>query len=147
MKFRWRALLPLYGLLLFGVGTYASIRVNRDLPNDDGRYFWWSALRLDTDPLNRHSSSRTSIPYANNTENCAALEPLGTWVDPGLLAKCFVLTTLPAWLANVAIVYRLARLGVSELTSFFVSMPLLTLVWFYFVGWSFDRWQSKRVRT
>jgi len=64
-----------------------------------------------------------------------------------LLAKCFVLTTLPAWLASVAIVYRLARLGVSELTSFFVSMPLLTLVWFYFVGWSFDRWQSKRVRT
>ena len=147
MKFGWRALLPLCGLLLFGVGTYASIRANKDLQNGAGRYFWWSALRLDSDPLNKRSSFRTSIPCADNTENCGAMEPLGTWVEPGLLAKCFVLLALPAWLASVEIVHGLARLGVSEVPSFFVSMPLLTVTWCYFVGWALDRWKIKRVRT
>ena len=129
------------------MGTYASIRMNQGFHNGTERYFWWSAFRLDSDPLDRHSSSRTSSPCTGNTENCGSLEPLGTWVDPGWLAQCFVLSALPAFLTTKVIVHGLARLGVSEITSFFVSMPLLTLAWFYSVGWALDRWHSKRVRT
>jgi hypothetical protein len=75
------------------------------------------------------------------------VDPVGILVDPGLLAKCFALSTLPAWLTTIGIVRGLARLGVSEVTSFFVSMPLLTVIWCYFVGWALDRWKIKRVRT
>ncbi len=147
MKFRWRGFVPICGILLFGLGTYASIRMNEDIHNGAGRYFWWSALRLDSDPLNRHPSSRTSYSCNDSTENCGSLEPLGLWIDPGWVSKCFVLSALPAWLATIGIVRGLAQLGVSEITSFFVSMPLLTLAWFYSVGWMLDRWHGKRART
>jgi hypothetical protein len=147
MKFRWRAILPICGLLLFAIGTYASMRMNQDFHNGTRRYFWWSALRLDSDPLNKHSSSRDSTSCTDITENCGSLEPMAIWIDPGWLSKCFVLSTLPAFLASMGIVRGLARLGVSEIPSFFVSMPLLTLAWCYFVGRVFDRWRSKRART
>jgi hypothetical protein len=45
-----------------------------------------------------------------------------------------MLTALPAFLATTGIVDGLARLGVSEITSFFVSIPFLTVTWFYFGG-------------
>jgi hypothetical protein len=80
-------------------------------------------------------------------ENCGSLVPMAIWIDPGWLSQCFVLSNLPAFLASVGIVRRLARLAVSEIPSFFVSMPLLTLAWCYFVGRVFDRWRSKRART
>jgi hypothetical protein len=147
MKFRWRVLLPLYGLLLFGVGTYASMRVNQEFHNGAGRYFWWSALRLDSDPLNKHPLTPTSISCPDRTGTCLSVDPVGTWVDPGLLAKCFMLSTLPAWLATKGIVRGFARLGVSEITSFFVSMPLLSVAWCYFVGWALDHRKIKCVRT
>ncbi len=147
MRFRWRAILPACGLLLFAIGTYASVQANRDLNSDKGRYFWWSALRLDSDPLNRHASSRAPISCTDSSEDCEFVEPLGVWIDPGWLSNCFVLSALPAWLAARGIVYGLGQLGVSEITSFFVAMPLLTLAWFYFVGWIFDRWHSRRART
>jgi hypothetical protein len=54
---------------------------------------------------------------------------------------------LPAFLGTAGIVSGLARLDVSEITSFFVSMPFLTVAWFYFIGWMFDRWHGKRERT
>jgi hypothetical protein len=74
-------------------------------------------------------------------------EPLVVWVDPGWLAKCFVLTDLPAFLATEGIVRGLARAGVSEITSFVVSMPLLTMAWFSSMGWLLDRQHSKGRRT
>lgn len=150
MRFRWRAILSGCGLVLFAIGTYADVRKNQDLHHGPSRYFWWSAMRLDSDPLNRHSEAPAPLACINGTDgtgNRLATEPLGTWVDPGWLAKCFILTDLPAFLATKGIVRGLARLGVSEIPSFFVSMPLLTLAWFYFVGWLFDRWRSKRART
>jgi hypothetical protein len=146
MRFRWRAILPTCGLLLFAIGTYVSVQINREFHNDNGRYFWWSALRLDSDPLSRHSSARTSISCTESPENCEFAEPLAIWIDPGWLSNCFVFSALPAWLAAKGIVRGLGQLGVSEITSFFVAMPLLTLAWFYFAGWIFDRWQSKRAR-
>jgi hypothetical protein len=106
--------------------------------------FWWSALRLDSDPLDRHSSSRASISCTDSPEDCGFTEPLGIWSDPGWLSNFFVLSALAAFVATKGIVRGLGRLGVNEILSFFVLMPLLTLAWFYFVGWIFDRWHSKR---
>jgi hypothetical protein len=55
-----------------------------------------------------------------------------------------MLSALPAFLAGLGIVHGLARVGVSEVTSFMSSMPLLILAWLYFIGWLFDRWSRKR---
>ncbi|MFZ1159281.1 MAG: hypothetical protein WAO10_15975 [Candidatus Sulfotelmatobacter sp.] len=93
-----------------------------------GRYFWWSAMRLDSDPLDRHPAPRTAIACHDKVENCLPMEPMEIWIDPGWVTRCFMLLALPAFLATAGIVSGLARLGVSEITSFFVSMPLLTLL-------------------
>ena len=73
-----------------------------------------------------------------------ATDPMYVLVEPGLLAKCLILSAVPGFLLGAGIVHSLSRLGVSEVTSFMISMPLLILVWFYFVGWLFDRWNRKR---
>jgi hypothetical protein len=73
-----------------------------------------------------------------------ATAPIYVLVEPGLLAKCLILSAVPAFLVGTGIVHSMSRLGVSEVTSFMISMPLLILAWFYFVGWIFDRWYRKR---
>jgi hypothetical protein len=49
-----------------------------------------------------------------------------------------MLSALPAFVISAGIVGILARFGISEVTAFFVSMPLLIFAWFYLVGWLFD---------
>ena len=52
---RWRPILCLWGLLLFGLLTYASVQGNREMRHGrHGRYFWWGSVRLDSDPLDKH---------------------------------------------------------------------------------------------
>jgi hypothetical protein len=119
------------------------MRVNRDFRDGTGRYFYWSALRLDSDPLNRRPAPRTSVGCPDGAEDCLPVEPIWTWVEPGWMAKCFVLAALPAILIAKGTVAGLAQFGVSEITSFFVSMPILTLAWFYLVGSAFDRRRGK----
>jgi hypothetical protein len=145
MRLRWRLILPSCGLLLFAILTYQSIAENRAFHNS--RYVWWSALRLDSDPLNRHSATRTANACPDKAQNCIPVEPIEIWIDPGWVTKCFMFLALPAFLGTAGIVSGLARLDVSEITSFFVSMPFLTVAWFYFIGWMFDRWHGKRERT
>jgi len=147
MRFRWRVVLPSCGLLLFAIVTYQSTLANRGFHSRPGRYFWWSAIRLDSDPLNRHSAARTAIACPDKVENCMPLEPIEIWIDPGWLTKCFMLLALPALLAAEGIVRGMARLGVSEIISFFVSMPPLIVAWLCSVGWVLDRWRSNRART
>ena len=55
-----------------------------------------------------------------------------------------MLSALPAFVVGTAVVRGLAGLGVSEVWSFMIVMPLLILAWFYFVGWLTDRWVHKR---
>jgi hypothetical protein len=50
----------------------------------------------------------------------------------------------PAYVTTVASVRFFARMGVSEVTSFFILMPLLTSGWFYLVGWLVDYYRFKR---
>jgi len=54
-----------------------------------------------------------------------------------------MLSALPAFVVGRAVVSGLARLGVSEVWSFAILMPVLVVAWFYFVGWLIDRWLHK----
>ena len=57
MRMLWRPVFCLWGLILFGLLTYGSIRVNRDTRyGHHRRYFWWGSVCLDSDPLNRQST-------------------------------------------------------------------------------------------
>jgi hypothetical protein len=141
MSRRWRIALPCIGLSLFMILTYSSLRMNREIQRSPSRYFWWQSIRLDSDPLNRYSESATT-PCKNGAGNCWELRD--TWVDPGFLARFFMLSALPAFVIGAAVVRGLARLGVSEIWSFTMVIPLLIVVWFYFVGRLIDRWVNKR---
>jgi hypothetical protein len=144
MPKRWRIALPCIGLSLFIALTHSSLRMNREIQKrSPSRYFWWTSIRLDSDPLNRHAKS-TTTPCKNGEGNCVnwELRPI-VWVDPSWLAKFLMLSALPAFVFGTAVVRGLASLGVSEVWSFAIVMPLLIFAWFYFVGWLIDRWVPK----
>src|SRR5260370_24968458 len=130
---RWRLALSILGLILFGAGSCDSFRFQPT----HSRYFWWSSIRLDSDPLNKHP--QTPTPCKPETEDCAYFDPQNMWVDPGWLAKLLVLSGFPAFLAGAAVVGGLGRLGINQITSFMVSMPLLIFGWYYLLGWLIDR--------
>jgi hypothetical protein len=139
---RWRSTLCLWGLILFGLLTYASIQGNREMRHGrHSRYFWWGSVRLDSDPLDKHPKLE---PCTQRPDGDCAWDPLYIWVEPGLMEKALVLSALPAFLLGRAVVFGLARLGDNELASFMSTMPVLILVWFYGVGWLLDRWRFRR---
>jgi hypothetical protein len=135
MRKRWRIVLPVIGLALFSAESYHSIRFNRETQRIPSRYFWWSSLRLDSDPLNRHPKDAT--PCKNGEENCWDLR--ATWVDPAYLTRFQVLTAFPAFIVGGLAVGGLGKLGISEVSSFMFLMPVLIVAWYYFVGRLLDR--------
>lgn len=142
---RWRVVLPIIGVLLFLGESYESVGMNRKAQT--GRYFYWSSIRLDSDPLNRNPRPLKLLPCEDQSENCVELYPGTIWgVEPGWLIKCFGLSALPAFLFGSVIVHSFGRFGISELQTFMISMPLLIVAWYYFVGWLVDRWKYKRLR-
>ena len=144
MRRRWSLVLPLCGLALFLLGTYQGFRVNRRIyANRPTRYFYWASLRLDSDPLNRHPVPEVVAPCKNGEENCVSWDPPYILVEPGWGEKVLLLSALPAFAISAGIVRILARLGISEVPTFFVSMPLLVFAWFYPIGWLLDRWRHK----
>jgi hypothetical protein len=58
-----------------------------------------------------------------------------------------MLTALPAFAAGGVLVRGLGRLGVSQVSTFMVLMPLLIFTWYYFIGRLVDRWRDKRTLT
>ena len=56
-----------------------------------------------------------------------------------------ILSGLPAFAVGKIIVGGLGRLGINQIWSFLISMPLLLFTWYYFLGWLVDRWKFKRV--
>jgi hypothetical protein len=106
------------------------------------RYFWWSSIRLDSDPLSKYF--KKPISCEQGLENCTAWEPEYIWVTPGWIDKALLLFALPAFVAGSGVVEGLGRFGVSQVLSFMISMPLLIFGWFYFVGWLFDRRRRSR---
>lgn len=128
-------ILPVIGLLLFGVVTYSSLRFNTGLNHSSGKYFWWSSIRLDSDPKNRHHRSRCEPGSAD----CDFWDPETIWIDPGWLAKGLVISALPAFAVGEAVRYVFARRGVSEVITFMVSTPLLIFTWYYLVSYLIAR--------
>ena len=141
MRKRWSIVLPLCGLALFLLGTYGSFRFRREaFGNSPTRYFYWSSIRLDSDPLNKHHYPYF-LPCKRGEENC--FQPQTISVEPGSVHILFKVVALPAFIVGIAITRGLARLGVSEVATFLVSMPLLILAWFCFIGSLIDRWRRK----
>src|SRR5581483_7595014 len=85
------------------------------------------------------------IPCNERQENCAAWEPASVWIDSGLGTRVFLICDLPAAAATGMMVRVLGRFNVSQLTTFLISMPVLTFAWFHFIGWLIDRWTNKRL--
>jgi hypothetical protein len=63
------------------------------------------------------------------------------------MTEFFVVLDLPAFTLTTGIVKGLSRLGVSEVLSFMLSSPLLTLTWFYYVGKLMEHWKGTRSPT
>ena len=56
-----------------------------------------------------------------------------------------MLTGFPAFLISTLIISGLSRLGVSEVTAFFVSMPVLMLAWYYVLGRLVEYWSARNL--
>jgi hypothetical protein len=142
MRQRWSVILPIAGLILFAAVSYRSMDVNHHEEGTPTKYYWWSSLRLDSDPLNGNAA--LAKPCANEKANCTNWQPSHIWVEPGRLDKLLVVSALPAFLAGAAIVIGLSKLGIDEVLTFMVSMPILIFAWYYLVGWLIDRWSHNR---
>jgi hypothetical protein len=144
MRKRWRLVLSLWGITLFVLLTYQAVRVNHEMRKGHlGRYFWWGAIRLDSDPLNRHPAASAQLCEPEAT-GCTGWDPEYIWVSPSVMERVLILSAFPVFLSCLAVVRGLARLGISEVASFMVSMPLFITAWFYLIGWFLDRWMYKR---
>ncbi|SRR6266478_85068 len=133
MQLRWSLILPVIGLILFAAVSYRSMPANHHEPEAPRKYYWWSSLRLDSDPQNKNS--------ALDVDN-----PPNKKVAPGWLDRVLVLSALPAFLVDAAVVVGMSKLGIDEVLTFMVSMPVLLFAWFYFSGWLIERWISRRQR-
>jgi hypothetical protein len=77
-------------------------------------------------------------------ENCATWDLKNTWVDPGLLDGFLLLTAFPAFILSRLMAGILGTMGINQLTTFMLSMPVLLLLWYYFVGQLLDGWMHRR---
>src|SRR5215470_14813594 len=137
MQIRCSVILPVFGLVLFAVVTYKSMSMNPPAESVPNKYYWWSSLRLDTDPLNKHP--KPASPCENKEANCVDFGPSVTHVKPSLLDRLLTYSALPAFLAGAGLVIALSKRGVDEVLTFMVCMPILLFLWFFFVGWLLDR--------
>ena len=142
MRMRWRIILPIIGLLLFALEAYDS---NRDwqvqpLPR---RYYWWSFIRLDANPLSRRPFPE---PEQLRDGNGTTWHIRSKIVDPGYMADFIFLSGLPAFMASAVVLSALSRFGASQVWTFMISTPILLFAWYYFLGWLLDRWRRRSPR-
>jgi hypothetical protein len=140
MRSHCRWVLPVIGLMLFGMESYDSYRLNRQLAPSPHRYYWWSAIRLDSQPT---KAVETSPSCQSGTEDCI-FQPDFVWVDPGYASELLICSSLPGFAAEAAILAVGSRFGVSEVWTFMFTTPILVAGWFYFAGWLIDRWVQRR---
>jgi hypothetical protein len=141
MQKRWRVVLPIIGMVLFSAVTSNSLRFNQKMQRAPSRYFWWSAIRLDSDPANQRKWG--PMPCESGKENWVVRE---IWVDPGLLEEFLILSAFPAFVLGGLVVALLGKLRISEVSSFMLLMPILILAWYFFIGWLLDRRIRRRVQ-
>ena len=143
MQISRKFVLPVVALLAFGAESWSSVRINRQFGTAPRRYYWWSFIRLDTDPMNKKLRVSTACKA---TEKDCGWDFRDAIVDPGYLTESLVVGALPAFVLGAFTVAGLSHLGVNQLWSFAVSMPVYIFAWFYFLGWLIDRWLRKRKR-
>jgi hypothetical protein len=141
MRSHWRWVLPSIGLILFGTVSYDSYRLNRQLAPGPRRYYWWSGIRLDSQPTR---NIRESSPSCQPAAGDCTFQLDFVWVDPGYATQLLTYSALPAFATEAAAKAVNARLGINEVWTFTLTMPILTVSWFYFVGWLVDRWIVRR---
>ena len=142
---RWSVILPAVGLLAFSVISYYSFRWDQEVRGHAARHFYWSFIRLDTDPLGRHTIPASNVvPCQDGSQDCVEFDPEIRRVDPGYLELALETTAFPAFVVSFLIVVGLGKLGVDQVWSFMVTAPLFIPAWFYLMGWLVDRWRSKR---
>jgi hypothetical protein len=143
---RWRLILPVYGLLLFSIVSYDSFQRHQRIKHPPDRYFWWGSLRLDATPPGRHmQASPPDTKPCKNPDGCIEWDPISILVHPGTFETLLVFSALPAYVLTSGIVITLGRFGISEVLTFMIAMPLLTVAWFYFVGWLLNRRRHRQV--
>lgn len=140
MRKHWRIVLPVLGLILFSTVSYRSYEKQRA----PSRYFYWSLIRLDSDPLNKGSQGATPCDGAKVNRVNWDLSAADRWDHPELEERILVLSALPAFLVGAFAVYVLGRLGISQVSSFVFLMPVLIFAWYYLVCWLLERWSRKR---
>jgi hypothetical protein len=74
------------------------------------------------------------MPCEGREENCASWDAPYILVDPGIVTKTLMAFAMPAFLLSAVIVGGLGRLGINQIWSFLISMPLLISVWFYWMA-------------
>lgn len=150
MRILWRTSLPLVGLALFAMITYQSVGENRKFNQREtahagsAKYFWWSYIRLDSDPTHEPTPKSVCTDNPGHSKDCILVEPLAIWIDPGLFVKALIVAAAPAFFASIAIVRAFGRIGVDEVWTFMISTPILICLWFYFIGWLLDRRCKKK---
>jgi hypothetical protein len=75
-------ILPILGVLMFALGSYQSVRLNRILSSH--KCYYWSVIRLDREPLNRWLN--TSGTCNSQGSNCK-VEFDYIQIDPGAGAR------------------------------------------------------------
>jgi hypothetical protein len=142
MRMHWKLALPAIGLVLFAHVTYLSVRRHN---NATSRYFWWSSIPLDSEPVNQSHSACKS-----GTINCQVFGPESIYVTTSLPARVLMLSTAPAFLLGTLMLEEFAWHGINEIPVFFVIMPLLICGWFYSLGFLIDklvgRWLHRGAR-
>jgi hypothetical protein len=141
MRRRWRFILPIVGLLVFGGVTYYSVE-RRQYEKAHGQYFWWASIPLDTHQPNH--DVRVPIPCRPEEGDCVAWDPIILHRSPGLMGAMLIITAFPAFVVGMPIVRGLGRLGVNEVAVFLTVMPVLIAGWYYALAWLSDRLESKR---
>ena len=134
-------ILPIIGLILFAAVSYRSMPLNEHEQEVPRKYYWWSSLRLDSDPLNRNPD--LAAPCANEKQNCSNGEFPNMKIGPLWLDRLLIISALPAFLVGAVIVVILSKLGLDEVCTFMVCMPILLFAWYYFAGWLLERWSSR----
>jgi hypothetical protein len=132
MEIRFSTILPVAGLVLFTVVSIRSAKLNEHDADHPRKYFWWSSLRLDSDPLNRHPSP--AQPCGDKRQDCAGDESSSRKVVPDWLDRTLAISGFPAFLAGTAVVALGSKQGVDEVLTFMVSMPILLFGWYFLVG-------------
>jgi hypothetical protein len=138
----WRFVLPIVGIICFAAQTYRSDRFNQHLAAARGKYYWWASIRLDSDPLGRNAKFSQPDKSADGRE----WQLVEVWDGSGSMARGLMLIALPAFAVGAICVRTLGHIGISQVRTFMVAMPLLIGAWFYFVGWLIDRSVRKHVR-